>query len=260
MQSETFNNTLKLSPMASPLRGGDLIQKQRQQQKKEFRRKQLIIKQKWEKSGIKISKDVRDIIHGYVLSDGYIRNGILTIDQSVKQKRFVMWLYNKLQPVRTSSLIKEVSRIHPNTKTNSRSLRFFTRAVLKGFQHMWYKPDLNKKGFLTYKKQLPKSLNCFFNETLVSVWYAGDGTKTVGSLGAKFEVSCFTVKERLTLKQLFWTKFAIKARIISSGISKKGNKLWALKIPAKDYLKFYVLMTKTDLIVNAFPYKLHKKP
>jgi hypothetical protein len=242
MQSETFNNTLK------------------QQQKKKFRQGQLITKQKWKQSGIKISKDVRDIIHGYVLSDGYIRKGVLTIDQSLKQKRFVMWLYNKLQPVRTSSLIQEVSRIHPTTKRNSLSLRFFTRSFLKGFQHMWYKPFVNKKGFLTYKKQLPKSFNCLFNEMLISVWYAGDGTKTVGSLGAKFEVSSFTVEERLTLKQLFWTKFGIQARIISSGVSKKGNKLWALKIPPKDYSKFYFLITKTDLIVKVFPYKLHKKP
>jgi len=211
------------------------------------------------KSSIKISKHLRDIVHGYVMCDGYIRHGILTIDQSVKQKRFVTWLYDKFQPIRTASPIKEVSRIHPKTQVKSRSLRFFTRAILSGFHHMWYQPVVDKKSVIKYQKKLPKSIDCFFNETFISIWYAGDGTKTIGSVGAKFEVTSFTVEERLKLKALFITKFNIKTEIISSGLSKKGNPQWALKIPANQYQKFRNLITKQDLIPTVFPYKLHKK-
>jgi len=217
------------------------------------------LKKKWKKSSLKISKSLRDILHGYVMSDGYIRDGILTIDQSVKQKRFITWLYDKFQPIRTSSPLKEVSRIHPKTKRKSRSLRFFTRAVLNGFHHMWYKPRVDKKGVRNYQKKLPKSIDCFFNETFISLWYAGDGTKIIGSVGAKFEVTSFTIEERLKLKALFLTKFNIKTEIISSGLSKKGNPQWALKIPANQYQKFRNLITKQDLIPTVFPYKLHKK-
>ena len=208
---------------------------------------------------IKIPKEVRDILHGYIMSDGYIRDGVLTVDQSKKQKLFVMWLYTKFQSIRTVSPIKKVVRTQPDNQTKTYSLRFFTRAILKGFHHMWYEPVIHDNKSLKYRKKLPKSIDCFFNENFISVWYAGDGTKILGSIGAKFEVTSFTIEERLRLKNLFLTKFGIKTQIISSGISKKGNRQWALKIGATEYPKFRALITKIDLIPTIFPYKLHKK-
>jgi LAGLIDADG DNA endonuclease family len=231
----------------------------KQQLNNDFRKNQLKIKKKWEKSGIKISKELRDIIHGYVMSDGSIRNGVLSVDQNIKQKRFVLWLYDHFKPIRTSSPIKEITRSHPKTKTKTRSLRFFTCAVLNGFYYMWYKHTVDNKGLIKYQKKLPKNINCFFNETFISVWFAGDGTKIIGSLGAKFEVTSFCVEDRLKLKQLFLMKYGIKTQIILSGKSKKGTVQWALKIPANEYSTFRDLITKRDLIPNLFPYKLHKK-
>lgn len=226
---------------------------------KRNKKNQLRIKKKWEKSGIKITKELRDIIHGYLISDGYIRKGVLTIDQSQKQECFVLWLYEKFQPIRTSSPIKEVIRIHPKTQQKTRSLRFFTQAILNGFHNMWYKPLIDQKGVTTYQKRMPKSIDCLFNKTFISLWYAGDGIKILGSVGAKFEVTSFTIEERLKLKSLFFTKFGIQTQIILSGLSKKGNPQWALKIPAKDYPKFRDVITQIDLIPTVFPYKLHKK-
>ena len=79
--------------------------------------KQNKIKQKWKKSGIKISKELRDIIHGYVMSDGYInKNGILQVEQSKKQEKFVLWLYYQLKLIVSSSGVKEQIRINPKTK------------------------------------------------------------------------------------------------------------------------------------------------
>jgi hypothetical protein len=235
------------------------VNKMEKDQENNIRLNQLKIKRKWSQSGIQISKELRDIIHGYVMSDGYIRHGVLTVEQSKKQEGFILWLYDKLQTVRTSSSIKEVVRIHPKTEKKSRSLRFFTKAVLQGFHHMWYRPYIDQTGVIRYQKRLPKSIHCFFNETLISLWFAGDGTKIIGSVGAKFEVSIFNIEERQKLKNLFFTKFGIKTQIISSGISKKGNPQWALKIPPQEYAKFRNLITKTDLISTCFPYKLHKK-
>jgi hypothetical protein len=222
--------------------------------------KQNKIKQKWKKSEIKISKELRDIIHGYVISDGYVtKNGILYIEQSKKQEKFVLWLYKKLELIKSPSGIKEYVRIHPKTKNKSYSLRFFTKSLLDGFHNMWYLPYIDKKGFTRYKKKLPHNIHCFFDEIFISIWYAGDGTKIIGSKGAKFEVTTFTVEERIKLKNLFFNKFNIKALIIKSGISKKGNIQWALKIPASEYSKFRDLITQIDLIPTLFPYKLDKK-
>lgn len=225
-----------------------------------MKQKQLKSKKKWEKSEITISKILRNIIHGYIMSDGYVtKNGILYVEQSKKQEKFVFWLYKKLELIKSPSGIKEYIRINPKTKNKSYSLRFFTKNLLNGFHNMWYSPYIDKKGFIRYKKKLPSNINGFFDETFISIWYAGDGTKIIGSKGAKFEVTAFTVEERIKLKNLFFNKFNIKAVIIKSGISKKGNTQWALKIPASEYSKFRDLITQIDLIPTIFPYKLHKK-
>jgi hypothetical protein len=239
----------------TPTRGVPCPKKEKEQ----FRCNQLRIKQKWQKSGIKISKELRDIIHGYIMSDGYIRNGVLTIDQGEKQESFVKWLYHKLEAIRTSSEIKEVVRIHPKTKKKSRSFRFVTKAILQGFHNMWYKSYVDKNNVTKYKKRLPKSIDCFFNDIVITLWYAGDGTKILGSIGAKFEVTAFTTEERLKLKSLFEKKLGISTQIISSGTSTSGNPQWALKIPPDQYPKFRDFITKLDLIPTLFPNKLHKK-
>lgn len=218
------------------------------------------IKEKWAESEIKISKELRNIIHGYVMSDGYINTkGILQVEQNKKQKKFALWLYEKLKLIVSSSGIKQQIRIHPKTKQKYYSLRFFTKEVLQGFHNIWYKPYKDNSGIIRYKKKLPNNIKCFFNEEFISVWFAGDGTKIIGSLGSKFEVTSFSVEERLKLKNLFFDKFNIKTQIIKSGISKKGTIQWALKIPSNEYYKFRHLITKIDLIPSIFPNKLHKK-
>ena len=223
-----------------------------------MKNKQLRIKRKWEKSGLKISKQLRDIIHGYIMSDGYVnQRGILTIDQGKKQEKFVLWLESELKQIQ-SGPIKEQIRVHPQTQKKTVSLRFSTKAVLHGFHAMWYQP-YQKDGSIRYKKKLPNSVRCFFNEQSIAVWFAGDGTKIVGSKGAKFEVTAFSVSERLALKKAFLTKFGIRTLIIKSGTSKKGRTQWVLKIPAQSYASFRDLITQTELIPNLFSYKLHKK-
>lgn len=245
------------------------------------------------KKSLKISSFIRDLIHGYVAGDGFIRaDGVLTVEQSQKQRNFVKFLYSQLKFLCTlkkegESHIKTVSRNRTNIycdlynsgglrKNNIGGLllysrqptatyfeRFNTRAVLKGFHNMWYKPGERNK----YTKCLPKSLPCFFNSTFLTVWYAADGTKIVGSRGAKFEVTAYTPKERELFKKLFKQKFDLKVHIIRSGKSTKGTDQWAIVINAKQYDKFHDIITNGvsqklggfDLISTCFPDKLHKK-
>lgn len=223
------------------------------------KKQQLRYKHKWEKLDLKISKQLRDTIHGYIMSDGYVnQKGILTIDQCKQQKKFVEWLESELNAIKSSN-IKEVVRTHSKTQRKTYSFRFYTKAVLHGFHAMWYKPYLNKQGFIRYKKKLPKSCRCFLNSKSISVWFAGDGTKILNSVGAKFEITSFSVEERLLLQDVFLTKFGIKTVIIKSGKTKKGKEQWALKIPSKSYGLFYNLIIQNELISGVFPYKLHKK-
>lgn len=220
---------------------------------------QLKIKRKWKKLNLKISKQLRDTIHGYIMSDGYVNyKGILTIDQGKKQKKFVEWLESEFYSIQAGP-IKEQIRIYSQTQQKTTSLRFNTKAVLKGFHAMWYKKYLNKQGLLRYQKKLPKSCSCFLNSKSISVWFAGDGTKTIGSVGAKFEVTSFSAAERLVLQKVFLKKFGIKTKIIKAGLTKKGNIQWSLKVPPESYGVFYNLIMQTSLISNIFPYKLHPK-
>jgi hypothetical protein len=220
---------------------------------------QLTMSKRWKQSGRRISVRLRDIIHGYIMSDGYLNRGILTIDQGEKQLSFVQWLYTALESLRTkTSKISKVTRIHPKTHKTSYSYRFNTRTLLHGFQHIWYQPIADERsGSIKYQKRLPKNIAGFFTPTFISVWFAGDGTNIIGSAGAKFEVTSFTEEERLRLQCLFLHKYDIRTIIISSGDSDTGNPQWALKIPAEEYLKFRDLITKTDLVPKLFSYKIN---
>jgi hypothetical protein len=209
---------------------------------------------------VKISKEIRDIIHGYIMSDGYItETGSLQVDQSEKQEKFVMWLYDKLELIRKNTPISDISRTDKRSGKKTYSKRFYTKTLLKGFRFMWYKPIIDKEGNTRYIKRLPKSIACFFNSICVSLWFAGDGTKKTDSRGANIEVTAFTPAERQTLKELFKQKFNISVNIIRAGVTKSGTEQWNLAINASEYDKFRILITQIDLIPNLFPYKLHKQ-
>jgi hypothetical protein len=207
---------------------------------------------------LKISRQLRDIIHGYIMSDGYVQpSGNLTVDQSKKQTKFVMWLYDKFKSIRTDHPISDVVRVDSRTGIKSFSKRFNTKNLLHGFRNMWYKPYLDEKGNTKYLKSLPKSLDCFFSPEFISLWFAGDGTKIISSLGCKIEVTNFSPDERKRLQKLFKTKYNISAAINKAGKSSSGKEQWTISINSADYYKFKGLITQIDLIPTLFPNKLH---
>lgn len=221
---------------------------------------QLKIREKWAKANVKISKELRDIIHGYIFSDGYVtETGSLQVDQSKEQEKFLLWLYNKLEPIRTNSPISDVTRTDKRSGKHTYSKRFYTNTLLKGFRFMWYKPILDKEGQVKYRKCLPKSIACFFNSVCISLWFAGDGTKRTDCRGANIEVTAFSTEERQTLKKLFKHKFDISVTIIRAGVTKSGTEQWNLAINAIEYDKLRYLLTQMDLIPTLFTYKLHKQ-
>lgn len=206
-----------------------------------------------------LTAELRDIIHGYIMSDGYVtKSGSLRIHQSLKQEKFVLWLYEKLEPLRTNKPICDVTMLDKRTNTKTYSKSFQTRSELKEFRSLWYKPLLDANGKLVFKKCLPVNISSFFSGTFITLWYAGDGTKIPGHRGAKFEVTCFTTEERKILQSLFEEKYNIITSINRAGKSKAGTEQWTLNIRARSYDKFHALVTEMDLIPKIFPHKLHK--
>lgn len=212
---------------------------------------------KLEKDNIRISKELRDIIHGYIMSDGYINKAdSLQVENSIDQEKFVRWMYEKLKPLCTDNGPKEV----PNRdKRTNRSIRFYTKAILCGFNSMWYKVETDDSGKQVRRKCLPKSIAGFFSPTFVTLWFAGDGTKETNYRAAKIEVTAFTNEERLLLQSLFKSKLGITTKINRAGFSRTGTQQWVLQIPASEYDKFRDIITEMDLIPTIFPHKLHKK-
>lgn len=212
---------------------------------------------------LKITREIRDIIHGYIMSDGYVnKTGYLAIEQSKKQLKFVEWLYQKFKDLRTETRIREISRTDKRTNTQTFSAKFQTKSLLHGYHSMWYKlvttsDPATGKDKIAYKKVLPKSIACFFSPTFIALWFAGDGTRTLGSKGAKFEVTNYSPKDRLKLQALFKKKYDIEASIIRVGVSKSGTEQWSISILSKDYDKFKKIITQIDLIPTLFPNKLH---
>jgi hypothetical protein len=209
-----------------------------------------------------ISQDLNDIINGYVMGDGYLKTqGNLTVDQGEKQLKFVEWLHEKLKPICTENCaIKTVIRVEGR---KTKSYRFNTKAVLKDYYKTWYRPIEGESPSVLpmakIKKRLPTNIADMFSPLFITVWFACDGTKILGSRGAKFEVTSLSAADRDILKTLFKSKYDISVNIIRSGKSRTGNDQWALAINSGEYDKFRDLITQIDLIQDLFPYKLHKK-
>ncbi len=209
-----------------------------------------------------------NIIHGYIMGDGYLKDcGTLQVEQSKKQQRFVQWMYEKLKPILApTSQIKEVVRKYKD-RIETYSYRFYTRAVLRDFHPMWYTPiiilDKNGDQKETYKKKLPSNIEELFTPTFIALWYACDGGKlpqATAGRRVKFEVTAFSVSERETLKFLFKKIYGIQATIDPAGKSRTGTQQWALNIKTESYDTFHDLITSKSqitLIQDIFPYKLH---
>lgn len=75
------------------------------------------------------------IIIGCILGDQRSnRYGTLTLEHSIKQSDYIYWKYAKLKELNfltETSEPKLVTRIHPKTKKETKSLRFNTKSLFK---------------------------------------------------------------------------------------------------------------------------------
>ena len=200
---------------------------------------------------MEINNNTIQIINGYIMGDGYVSSsGNLTVDHGAEQRKFVEWLLVHFKPLCTPD--RQISTVTRTRKGKVHtSYRFNTRSVLKEYRTKWY---------LENKKRLPTDIEQMFTPLFISVWFACDGTKVIGSRGAKFDVTAYSPEERQVLKQLFKKKYNIESVINRQGESVSEKPQWALVINANEYDAFRDLVTRdTDLIQSLFPNKLHPK-
>lgn len=170
----------------------------------------------------------RQIVFGYVIGDGYLyENGRLQIDQEIEQRNFVYWLYNKLENL-ASGEIKTVKRIHPKTKKESFSCRFYTKKMFKELSSLFY--NSNEKG--KRKKVVPKYLEEFLDPIALAVWFMCDGTKYQSApKGVYINASSFSKLEQSQIQQSFSSVFGLTVNIHEAGFSQTGRQQFNFFIP-----------------------------
>lgn len=124
------------------------------------------------KDELKLSEFQKEVLVGMILGDGCLEHrgnssgAVLKICQSLKQQKFVRWLYKIfVNFVRTQPKIK-IS--HRNGKENY-EVRFdtLTHPTFKNFYDLFYKER---------KKMIPKSIDQLLTETAFAVWFMCDGS------------------------------------------------------------------------------------
>jgi hypothetical protein len=198
---------------------------------------------------LELSTIQKDILIGYVLSDGCLyplpnsAKASLKIEHSLKQKEFVDWLYQNLKDfVRTPP--GERSHLYSNSKGSFRKNSFYfnTRSfnVFYTFYNLFYK---NKR------KIIPDNIEELLTPLSLAVWFMGDGSvKSHECNGRIFNTHGYTELEVIKLVEILKRKFSL---IASVRRQKDGLQIY---ISAKSAIIFNDLIAK--FVLPSFYYKL----
>jgi hypothetical protein len=113
-----------------------------------------------------LTPGARSVIVGCLLGDGYLTpNGSLQVEHCLAQAAYTFWKYEKLQTI-AGRQPKLVERHDRRTQTTYRSVRFYTKAVLKAFRDGFYQDR---------RKIVPRFLGGILDPLAVAVWFMDDG-------------------------------------------------------------------------------------
>ncbi len=192
-----------------------------------------------------ISIRQRNIILGLILGDGHLENNgrfaRLRIDQSLKHKDYVNWLYNELR-----GMVPSKPRIIQ--EKDKRTLKVYTRLHFSTYSNArFYKW---RRVFYCYNRKIVPSgiMNMLNNKISLAVWFMDDGYKRNDCAAVRLNTDAFTYSEQELLIRCLEKNFKIKARI-----HKKG-KWFNIYIPKDEADKFCRLVK--PYILPSFRYKL----
>lgn len=188
--------------------------------------------------------ETHSIIVGSLLGDGYLTpNGSLQIEHALDQSEYLLWKYQMLKPI-VGKAPRLVERFDRRTLKTYRSMRFYTRAVLKPFRDSFYQHR---------RKIVPGFLGDVLDALAVAVWFMDDGGRGARTpRGVVFNTSSFNAEEQVRLQQVFWDNFGVKASIHPR---KNGCQLY---IRAESFPRFSALVE--PYLVTSMRYKLPVDP
>ena len=201
----------------------------------------------WEVAGshnMNLPPETQSVIVGSLLGDAYLyQNGTLQIEHCLDHADYTFWKYEKLKSI-VGKQPTIIERYDLRTKKTYRSMRFYTKAVLKDFRIAFYRDR---------RKIIPKELGKMLDPLAVAVWFMDDGGRGARTpKGLVFNTSCFLAEEQIALQSLFAEKFGVRASIHKVG---KGFQLY---IKAESFERFAELIS--PYLVAQMRYKLPVDP
>jgi len=196
-----------------------------------------------------MSEEIRAIIVGLVLGDGYLTPLVGKSDRSRmdikgdnKNLSYLKWLNLKLKPLGVSD---------SKPKKNYHQHRFYTKTTEEI-------GELRKIFYPKGKKIIPKDIKNFLNNPItLAVWYQDDGNLDCRSkyhYNAMFATYCFSLNECKLLAKALGENFNLDVRVCRCQM--RGKVRWRLYIASRSMEKFINLLK--PYINSCFEYKIRK--
>jgi hypothetical protein len=197
------------------------------------------------KKTLKLSKTQREILIGLMLGDGHLetqndgRTYRLKVEQSLRRKEYVLWLYEKFNDfVLTKPKSKE--KIRNGIKTKNICFSTLSHSSFRFYAQQFYADG---------KKVIPKFMGKLLTPLSLAVWFMDDGSiKSKNHQARILNTQCFSKKEILHLIKILDDKFGIRAKLRRQ---KDGYQIYILSESMK---KFRSIIGK--YVIDSMRYKL----
>ena len=184
------------------------------------------------------------VIVGSLLGDGYLTpNGSLQIEHRLDHAGYVDWKYEMLRCI-AGKPPKVIERRDSRTARTYRSMRFYTRSVLKSFRDRFYADR---------REVVPSSIGDLLDPMAVAVWFMDDGGRGARTpRGLVINTSGFSREEQSLLQNVMKAKFRIDVSVHRPGSG------FHLYIRARSFARFSDLVAPH--LVAQMRYKLPVDP
>ena len=191
-----------------------------------------------------LTPEAHSVIVGSLLGDAYLYpNGTLQVEHKLDHAEYTFWKYEKLKRIAGKPPLT-VERYDTRTGKTYRSMRFYTKAVLREFRDVFYSDR---------RKVLPVNLGALVDPLAIAVWFMDDGGRGARTpKGLVFNTSSFTAPEQTQLRSVLAERFGVVASTHRVG---SGYQLY---IRARSFGRFAELVSPH--LVPRMRYKLPADP